>query len=119
MSGVMEESEPKSSAHRKAAQRARHEALGIQRVEFKLSAREREQLDLLCRVRAAGGDPYTADEYLSTLIRRDWERWVQQEAETKAQRCGHCRDELPDGCKGAFYGEAACWLTQGRKALAL
>lgn len=115
----MESDEPKSSAHRKAAQRARHEALGIQRVEVKLSSREREQLVLLCRLRSAGGEPYTADEYLSTLIRRDWERWEQQKAEAKAQCCGHCRDELPDGCKGAFYGEAACWLTKGRKELAL
>lgn len=115
----MEKKKPKPAADRKAAQRARHEALGIQRVEVKLSAREREQLDLLCRARAAGGDPYTVDEYLSTLIRRDWERWEQQEAEAKAQCCEHCREELPGGCKGAFYGEAACWLTKGRKELAL
>ncbi|KHA57144.1 phage protein [Aeromonas hydrophila] len=115
----MSKAEIKSDAHRKAAERARHKALGIQRVEVKLSTRERERLDQLCRLRAAGDVPYTADEYLSTLIRRDWERWERQEADAGAQRCEHCREALPDGCKGAFYGEAACWLTKGRKELAL
>ncbi|MGN5220486.1 hypothetical protein [Aeromonas veronii] len=115
----MEKKKPTPAVDRKAAERARHAALGILRVEVKLSSKEREKLGLLCRLRAAGDDPYTVDEYLSTLIRRDWERWEQQEAAAKNERCEHCQEELPGGCNGAFYGEAACWLTKGRKTLAL
>ncbi|MGL4902154.1 MAG: hypothetical protein ACRC3I_03695 [Cetobacterium sp.] len=115
----MEKKKSKPAADRKAAARARYEALGIQRVEVKLSSKEREKLGLLCRVRAAGDDPYTVDEYLSTLIRRDWERWEQQEAAAKNERCEHCGEALLGGCNGAFYGEVACWLTKGRKMLSL
>lgn len=115
----MEKKKTTPAVDRKAAERARHAALGILRVEVKLSSKEREKLGLLCRLRAAGDDPYTVDEYLSTLIRRDWERWEQQEAAAKNERCEHCQEELPGGCNGAFYGEAACWLTKGRKTLAL
>lgn len=106
-------------ADRKARQRARHAVLGIRRVEVKLSARERDQLTQLCRLRAGGGEPYSVDEYLSTLIRRDWERWQERKAELAGQTCQHCERPLPEGCGGAFDGEASCWLTQGKRALAL
>lgn len=65
----------KDAKARKEAQRKRQAALGIKRVELQLSAREREQLDTLRRDRAGSGEPYSADEYISTLLRRDWERW--------------------------------------------
>lgn len=110
---------PFTPAERKARQRERHAGLGIQRVEVKLSAREREQLTQLCRLRASGGEPYSADEYLSTLIRRDWERWQKQEAELASQTCRHCEYPLLEGCGGTFDGEVACWLTRGKRALAL
>lgn len=42
------EKKSKPAANRKAAQRARYEALGIQRVEAKLSSRERELLGWVC-----------------------------------------------------------------------
>lgn len=110
---------PFTPAERKARQRERHAGLGIQRVEVKLSARERDQLTQLCRLRAGGGEPYSIDEYLSTLIRRDWERWQEQEAALASQTCQHCERLLPGGCGGAFDGEAACWLTRGKRDLAL
>ncbi|EQB2599488.1 hypothetical protein ACYHQE_003130 [Aeromonas salmonicida] len=71
-------SKPKDAKTRKQAQRYRDAALGIQRVEVRLSIREREQLETLRRARAGSGEPYSADEYISTLLRRDWERWQQQ-----------------------------------------
>lgn len=108
-----------SATGRKAHQRERQAALGIKRVEVQLSERERGQLKMLCQLRATCSEPYTADEYISTLIRRDWERWLAQEAELKQVSCEHCQQEAPSGCRGAFYGEAACWLTQGKKDLAL
>ena len=104
---------------RKQEQRARRAALGIKRVEVALSERERQQLDHLRIARAGSGEPYSADEYISTLIRRDWERWLEQEAELKQQACPNCGQKLPGGCVGAFKGEAACWQTQGDKTLAL
>ncbi|PKQ81873.1 hypothetical protein CJP16_03495 [Aeromonas sobria] len=104
---------------RKQAQRQRQAALGIKRVEVALSERERQQLDHLRIARAGSGEPYSTDEYLSTLIRRDWERWLKQEAELKKQTCSNCDCELPTGCGGAFTGQAECWHTHGDKALAL
>ncbi|MGN5064525.1 hypothetical protein [Aeromonas sp. 6P] len=104
---------------RKQAQRARRAALGIKRVEVALSERERQQLEHLRLARAGCGEPYSADEYISTLIRRDWERWLEQEAELKQQTCPNCEGILPQGCSGVFKGDAECWHTQGDKAIAL
>lgn len=106
------------AAKRKQAQRQRQAAMGIMRVEVALSERERQQLSHLCIARAGAGEPYSADEFISTLIRRDWERWQEQEAALKQQTCPHCDSPLPQGCGGTFDGEAACWLTQGKKQLA-
>ncbi|MFM5844051.1 hypothetical protein [Aeromonas sanarellii] len=112
-------SKPKEAKERKQAQRTRQAALGIKRVEVMLSTREREQLETLCRARAGSGEPYSADEYISTLLRRDWERWQQQQAELAAQTCSNCDGILPEGCGGTFKGEATCWQTFGDKTLAL
>jgi len=88
---------------RKQEQRARRAALGIN----------------LRIARAGSGEPYSADEYISTLIRRDWERWLEQEAELKQQTCPNCDCALPEGCGGTFKGEPSCWLTTGEKEIAL
>ena len=109
----------KGAAQRKGEQRSREAALGIKRVEVKLSAREREQLETLCHARAGSGEPYSADEYISTLLRRDWEHWMSQEDNLKMQVCKHCNCQLPAGCHGAFKGVSACWHTEGDKTLAL
>lgn len=104
---------------RKQAQRARRAALGIKRVEVALSERERQQLETLRIARAGSGEPYSSDEYISTLIRRDWERWLEQEAELNKQTCPNCDYTLPTGCGGTFKGEQDCWHTKGDKELAL
>lgn len=109
----------KDAKTRKEAQRKRQAALGIKRVEVALSTREREQLETLRRARAGSGEPYSTDEYISTLLRRDWERWQQQQAELATQACQHCGNQLPGGCAGTFKGEAACWHTTEAKTLAL
>ena len=112
-------SKPKDAKTRKQAQRERQSALGIHRVEVRMSERERRQLNHLRIVRAGSGEPYSSDEYISTLIRRDWERWVSQVDNLKMQVCKHCNHPLPVGCNGAFKGERACWKTAGDKTLAL
>ena len=111
--------EAKDAKARKQAQRARRAALGIKQVEVALSERERQQLETLRIARAGSGEPYSADEYISTLIRRDWERWLAQEAELKQQTCPNCDCALPQGCGGAFTGQGECWHTLGDKTLAL
>ncbi|KHE12977.1 phage protein, partial [Aeromonas hydrophila] len=78
-----------------------------------------EQLETLRRARAGSGEPYSADEYISTLLRRDWERWQQQQAELAVQACPNCNCALPEGCAGTFKGDAACWHTTESKTLAL
>ncbi len=110
---------PKDAKARKEAQRKRDKVLGIKRVEVRLSIREREQLDTLRAARAGADEPYSADEYISTLIRRDWEKWQAQEAELKKLVCPNCDCTLPEGCGGTFKGQAECWHTQGDKTLAL
>lgn len=92
---------------RKQVQRQRRAALGIKRVEVALSERERQKLNHLCIARAGAGEPYSADEYISTLIRRDWERWLEQEATLKQQACPNCNKQLPGGCGDSFKGESA------------
>lgn len=104
---------------RKQAQRARQAALGIRRVEVALSERERQQLDHLCIARAGSSEPYSADEFISTLIRRDWERWLEQETILNAINCPHCGNPLPDGCGGVLKGETICWHTTSSKIIAL
>jgi len=109
----------KPATKRKQAQRQRRAALGIKRVEVALSERERQKLNHLCITRAGAGEPYSVDEYISTLIRRDWERWLEQQTELNTQVCPNCECVLPEGCNGTFKGQAECWHTTGGKTLAL
>jgi len=97
-------SKPKEATERKQAQRKRQGALGIKRVDVALSTREREQLETLRRARAGSGEPYSADEYISTLLRRDWERWMSQVDNLKMQVCKHCHYQLSTRCYRAFKG---------------
>lgn len=70
------------AAERKRKSRARLAKFNIKRVEVSLSESERETLTTLCQVRAGEGkEPYSVDEYLSTLIRRDKERLEKQLAD--------------------------------------
>lgn len=102
---------------RKQKERDRKAALGIKRIEVQLSEKERERLDELCRVRAGVGEPYTADEFISLLIHRNWERLQGQLAELGT--CKKCGSALPEGCGGLFKGDAECWHTRDAKTLSL
>lgn len=102
---------------RKQKSRDAKKALGIKRIEVQLSEKERERLDELCRVRAGVGEPYTADEFISLLIHRNWESLQQQLAELGT--CNKCGSSLPEGCGGLFKGDAECWHTRGAKVLSL
>lgn len=70
------------AAARKRKSRERLAKFNVKRVEVGLSESERETLSMLCQVRAGEGkEPYSVDEYISTLIRRDKERLEQQLAD--------------------------------------
>ncbi len=70
------------AAERKRKSRARRAKFNIKRVEVSLSESERETLAMLCQMRAGEGkEPYSVDEYISTLIRRDKERLESQLAD--------------------------------------
>lgn len=67
------------AAERKRKSRERLAKFGVKRIEVGLSESERETLAMLCQVRAGEGkEPYSVDEYIGTLIRRDKERLEQQ-----------------------------------------
>jgi len=70
------------AAERKRKSRERLAKFGVKRIEVGLSESERETLAMLCQVRAGvGKEPYSVDEYISTLIRRDKERLEKQLAD--------------------------------------
>ncbi|GHA05378.1 hypothetical protein [Oceanisphaera arctica] len=104
-------------AERKQKSRAAAKAAGIVRVEVSLGINESNRLDELCKTRGGVRGPYSADEYLTLLIHRDWQKLQSQLAELGT--CNHCGDPLPEGCKGLFKGAGTCWHTTEAKALEL
>lgn len=102
---------------RKQKSRARQKQLGIKKIEVTFSPSEREKLEHLCQVRGGVRGPYSVDEYISTLIRRDHERL---EAQLKTlDKCERCKAQLPGGCEGLFKGASDCFHTQDCKILSL
>ncbi len=102
---------------RKAKERERNKALGIKKTEVKLSERERAMLDELCEVRGGVRGAYSADEFISTLIRRDHALMKSQVA--SLGKCAHCNKALPAGCSGAFKGQSECFHFKDFKILSL
>lgn len=104
-------------AERKRLSRERLKQFDIKVVEVKLSARERKILENSCKVRGGVAGPYGADEYISTLIRRDHERLNRQLAELG--KCEHCKTALPAGCGGTFKGDGRCFHSRQSRDLLL
>ncbi|WP_342760494.1 hypothetical protein [Klebsiella pneumoniae] len=61
----------KTSAERKAAQRARQSSAGERKIELVLDEQEQEMLARNCAARRPGRDPYEMAEYIALLIRQD------------------------------------------------
>ncbi|HBT5969478.1 TPA: hypothetical protein MCB67_000734 [Klebsiella aerogenes] len=102
----------KSSAERKAAQRARQSAAGNRKIEIVLDLQERDMLARNCVARRPGREPYDAAEYIALLIRQDDAR-VQSRIKSISKRlCGKCGDALPiTSCP--CVGDSQCWVTYG------
>lgn len=104
--------------HRERVKRAAAENGAV--IHVSLQAVELSRLNELCKVRAVIGDPYSHDEFISTLIARDWERLQRQLAEIEQRGpCKKCGSPLPSGCEGLFKGDASCYLTSERRELLL
>jgi hypothetical protein len=104
---------------RKEAQRRREKALGIERKELALSTRELDMVRFGCLVRGGLAEPYSLNEYLSTLIRRDYAQLQEQLQAVQGQTCEQCHQPLPQGCGGEHPGYATCWFTRGPASLLL
>lgn len=117
MAAVVDERSPE--AIRKEEQRLRDAAAGIEVLSLRLGPMELAMLREGQQARG-GDEPYSAVEYLATLLRRD-HAWLQQQQGLAAGRiCGQCRKPLPQGCGGFWRKEAVvCEWVQLDKTMQL
>lgn len=106
-------------AIRKAEQRARDVEAGVSELRVRLEPGVAARLALAQQIRGGQGEPYTATEYVSTLILRDLDL-LQQQCESVTQKiCVACRKPLPRGCAGIWKGELTCPIRHLDHALML
>lgn len=114
-----DENELSPEAKRKRDQREREKAEGVEVFELKMGPADRAMLIEGQRLRGSKGIPYTATEYLLTLIRND-NRLLQQQVGRLAGRiCKNCQKPLPRGCGGTWARESRCLLARSEIALEL
>lgn len=102
----------KSSAERKAAQRARQSAAGNRKIELVLDAQELDMLARNCAARRPGREPYEMAEYIVMLIRQDDARLSGHIKSISKRLCRKCDEPLPiTSCPCA--GDSKCWVTRG------
>lgn len=108
----------KSSAERKAAQRARQAEAGERKLELVLDEQEMEMLARNCAGRRPGREPYELSEYIALLIRQDDARVRTRIRRINASKCSKCGEQLPvKNC--ILSGDSQCWITAGWKKLIL
>lgn len=113
------QSEKSEAAQRKAEQRQRDAAAGVAELRVRMGPSEAAQLAESLVARGSQGEPYTATEYINTLIRRDHELLQQQRGITEKRVCEACRKALPRGCGGVWRGELTCAVPQLERAMEL
>lgn len=102
----------KTTAERKAAQRARQAAAGGRKMELVLDQQELDMVARNCAARRPGRDPYEMGEYIALLIRQDDARVRGRIKSISANRCSKCGDSLPvNTCP--CQGDSQCWSTNG------
>ena len=115
----VEEIELSPEAQRKRDQREREKEAGVVVFELKMSAVEDAMLAEGRKARGSQGKPYTATEYLLTLLRND-NRLLQSQLEKLDGRiCKNCQKPLPRGCGGTWGKESRCLLARSEIALEL
>jgi hypothetical protein len=113
------ETELTPEAKRKRDQREREKAAGVDVIELKFSPAERAEMDEGRTGRGSQGIPYTATEYIKTLIRNDVMRLRNDREKLDGRICKNCQKPLPRGCGGTWGREALCLLARSEIALAL
>lgn len=114
-----DENELSPEAQRKREQREREKADGVEVFELKLGPAERAMLAEGQRGRGSKGVPYTATEYLKTLIRNDNRLLQLQLGKLDGRICKNCQKPLPRGCGGTWGRESRCLLARSEIALEL
>lgn len=114
-----DENELSPEAKRKRDQREREKAEGVEVFELKMCPADRAMLVEGQRLRGSKGIPYTATEYLLTLIRNDNRLLQQQVGKLAGRICKNCQKPLPRGCGGTWARESRCLLARSEVALEL
>lgn len=114
-----DENELSPEAQRKREQREREKAAGVEAFELKLGPAEQAMLAEGRKARGSQGKPYTATEYLSTLLRNDNRLLQDQLGKLAGRTCKNCQKLLPRGCGGVWGRESRCLLARSEIALEL
>lgn len=114
-----DENELSPEAQRKREQREREKAAGVEVFELKMSAGDRALLAEGQTARGSQGEPYTATEYILTLIRNDNRLLKKQLGKLEGRVCNNCQKPLPRGCGGTWARESRCLLARSEIALEL
>lgn len=113
------ENELSPEAQRKRGQREREKVAGVEAFELKLGPAEQAMLAEGRKARGSQGKPYTATEYLSTLLRNDNRLLQDQLGKLAGRTCKNCQKPLPRGCGGVWGRESRCLLARSEIALEL
>lgn len=111
--------EQSEATKRKAEQRQRDAEAGVAELRVRLGPLEAAKLAEGLVIRGSQGEPYTATEYINTLIRRDHELLQQQRGIVEKRICESCRKALPRGCGGVWRGELSCAVPPLERAMEL
>ena len=114
-----DENELSPEAQRKREQREREKAAGVEVFELKMGPAERAMLAEGQAARGSQGIPYTATEYLLTLLRNDNRLLEKQRGKLDGRMCKNCQKPLPRGCGGTWARESRCLLARSEIALEL
>lgn len=114
-----DENELSPEAQRKREQREREKAAGVEVFELKMGPAERAMLAEGQAARGSKGIPYTATEYLLTLLRNDNRLLEKQRGKLEGRMCKNCQKPLPRGCGGTWAGESRCLLARSEIAMEL
>jgi hypothetical protein len=114
-----DENELSPEAQRKREQREREKAAGVEVFELKMGPAEQAMLAEGRVLRGSKGVPYTATEYILTLLRNDNRLLEKQRGKLEGRTCKNCQKQLPRGCGGTWAGESRCLLARSEIALEL
>lgn len=105
-----------SPAERQRRRRQRLKAEGADRRDGQLEPDELVMLRELCVGRRPGKEPYTENELIGLLIRKNYNDYLNQLDKLRQTPCQKCGD-IPPVSNCPCVGESKCWQTLGYKTL--